>query len=342
MFKKNFLSALFMSFTTFNFAHAELVILAESFEPHANLIADFEALTGEKVVISNAAFKDNLITLTNFLEPNVLSAPESVKPDLIIAKDLVFLSQVKKLGFTQAFDDLEIFSDLRPGMMDETDLHWVGLTYRARTLAYGTNVDVSQVNSYEDLAKPEWAGRLCVRTSNSSYNLGFVSYLLLEYGEAKAKDILLGWMDNLALPVFTGDTLILNAINSGECEVGIVNHYYLAREYEKARGQRTKYNVNIKYLNQKQKGVHTNGYGVALLKSSANKDLAQEFVTMLLSEKAQLQISSSQFSYPVIQKLEAQSLIKEWGSFEASPIIWSEIGDNLDQATQLMKDVNYN
>jgi iron(III) transport system substrate-binding protein len=279
--------------------------------------------------------------LQNYSDPAVLAQPDSVKPDLIIAKDLVFLTQIKNLGLTQAMDQLPIFSDIKPGMMDSKDLHWVGITYQARTLAYGVNVDVSSINSYEDLAKPEWAGRLCVRTSNNSYNYGLVSFLIAEYGYEDAKDILLGWMDNLAMPVFKGDTLILNAINSGECEVGIVNHYYLAREYDKAQGQGTKYNVNIKYLNQGQGGVHTNGYGVALLKTSKEKALAQQFVEMLLSEKAQLEISTSQFAYPVVQNIDAQSLIQAWGEFETSPLVWSELGENLDLAEQLMQEVDY-
>ena len=341
MFKKLILSAFLISSIASIHAHAELVILAEGFAPHANLVADFEALTGEKVVITDAPFADNLVMLQNYSDPKALAQPGAVKPDLIIAKDLVFLSEVKNQGLTQAFDPLAVFNNIKPGMMDSKDLHWVGITYRARTLAYGTNVDVSSINTYADLAKPEWAGRLCVRTSDNSYNYGLVSFLIAEYGYDDAKDILLGWMDNLAMPVFRGDTLILNAINSGECEVGIVNHYYLARELDKAQGQGTQYNVNLKILNQGQGGVHTNGYGVALLKTSSEKALAQKFVEMLLSEKAQVQISTSQFAYPVIANVKAQTLIQAWGEFETSPLVWSELGENLDLAEQLMQEVDY-
>lgn len=337
MFKKLILSALLAS----NVAQAELVILAEGFDPHANLVADFEAETGEKVIITSTSFKDNLVLLENYNQPEVLAEPNSVKPDLLIAKDMVFISQAKQLGFTQAMDQLPVFNDVHPGMMDSTDLHWVGLTYRARTLVYGTNVDVSSVNTYEDLAKPEWAGRLCLRTSNNSYNYGLVSFLIEQYGQSQAKDILLGWMDNLAMPVFAGDSLILNAINSGECEVGITNHYYLAREYEKAAGQGTQFNVKVKYLNQGQGGVHTNGYGVALLKTSTQKELAQKFVEMLLAEKAQLQLSTSHYSYPVNRNFQAQSLVAGWGEFESSQLVWSKIGENLDLAEQLMQETNY-
>lgn len=326
---------------TCNIARAELTILAEGFDPHTNLVTEFENSTGEQVTILSSSFSDNLDRLKHYNKPEVISQPNSVKPDLIIAKDIVYLAQLKQEGFTQAFDASPLFAEIKTGMMDSIDNHWVGLSYRARTLAYGSNVDVSSIETYEDLAKPEWAGRLCVRTSNSSYNYGLVSYLITEYGEAKASDILLGWMDNLAQPVFSSDGQILTALNAGVCDVGIVNHYYLAREYAKAQAEGTTFNVNIKFLNQGHGGVHTNGYGIALLKTSQNKDLALQFVNSLLSEKAQIQISSSQFAYPVINGLKAQTPIQSWGDFETSPLIWSEVGQNLDAAKQLILDVDY-
>jgi iron(III) transport system substrate-binding protein len=341
MLKSLFIFIFLLCNSLISVAKADLIVLAEGFDTYTNLINDFESATGETVWLLNANFKDNMDRITQYNLPENLSQKGAVKPDLLITKDLVYLAQVKKAGYTKPFDQLPIFQKIKPGMMDSKDNHWVGISYRARTLAYGPNVDVSELNTYEDLSKTEWAGRICLRTSNSSYNLGMVSYLISEYGETKAKDILLGWVDNLAQPEFKSDGDILKALNSGECEVGIVNHYYLAREYEKAQADGTSFNVKIKYLNQGQGGVHTNGYGVALLNTSENKDTAQKFVEMLLSEKAQLQISSTQLAFPVIQGLTAQTLIQGWGDFETSPLVWSEIGENTDLAQKLMLETNY-
>lgn len=325
-----------------SYANAELVILSEGgFSSYTNLIAEFEAQTGEKVLIVDSNFGTNLQILDGSALPETVGLPNSVTPDLIFAKDLTYLAQAKAYGFTQSFDALPIFNKVKAGMVDLKDRHWVAVAYRARTLAYGINVDISSINTYEDLAKPEWAGRLCLRTSNNSYSYGLVSYLIEEYGQPKAKEILLGWMDNLAMPVHRGDGLLLQDLHTGVCEVGIINHYYLAREYYKAEGQGTKFNVKIKYLNQGKGGVHTNGYGVALLKSSKNKDLAQKFVEHFLSDKAQMEISTSKFNFPVIESLSPASLVKDWGTFETSPLDWADIGENLDAAAQLMKETDY-
>lgn len=338
MFKFLFIIALMAC----NAAKADVVILSEGgFSSYTDLIADFEAKTGEKVLIVDSTFGDNINILTHKAQPDSVGLPNSVTPDLIIAKDLVYLAQVKAMGLTQSFDNLPVFQNIKEGMYDQKDQHWVALAYRARTLVHNINVDVSSIETYEDLSKPEWAGRLCLRTSNNSYNYGLVSYLIEEYGAPKAKDILLGWMDNLAMPVFASDGQMLISVHTGECEVALVNHYYLAREYYKAEGQGTQFNVKVKFLNQGHGGVHTNGYGAALLKSSQNKAMAQKFVEHFLSESAQLEISSSKFNYPVLKSLKAQSLIQAWGEFETSPLDWADIGENLEAASELIKEVGY-
>lgn len=340
-------------------ANADLVVFAEGIAPHTNLIQDFEARTGEKVIITNVSFQDNFASLVNYSDPAVLSKPNSVKPDLFITKDITYLSDLKNGNYTQAFDALPEFQNIKPGMMDSKDLHWIGLTYRARTLAYRNDVDVSEINTYADLADPKWDGSLCLRKADNSYNYALVSYMIEEYGYDDAKTILLGWLDDLALPIDNkGDSVILTAISTGECDLGIVNHYYLAREYVKAEGEGRSLNVNIKYLNQGTGGVHVNGYGVALLKTSEKKDLAQKFVQMLLTEKAQLQIAASQFAFPTVSHLADKVMIegwgafnydpsKGWGPFEASELVWSSIGEHLDvskgQKTtiDLMKETGY-
>ncbi len=342
MFKFLILIALLVSSHANANNSAELTILSEGFSLHSNLVDDFKLQYGVEVVVLDQKFDDNLARLQYYNQPDILSGKNSVKPDLIIAKDLVYLTELKKQGFTKSFNPLSAFSEIKEGMMDTKDLNWIGLTFRARTLAYGSNVDVSSINSYEDLASPEWAGRICLRTSSNSYNQGLIAYLVTKHGQEKARKIMAGWVNNLAAPVYSKDGLILNALNSGECEVGLVNHYYLAREYAKAQAEGTKFNVELKFLDQENGGVHVNGYGVALLKTTQNQDLAERFVEMLLTEKAQLQISYSQFAYPVIKNLNSQSLVQIWGEFKTSPLIWSEIGDNLDLANELAKDVNYN
>ncbi len=352
--KINLITALiacnFLVFTS----KAELVIFAEGMADHGNLIADFELQTGEKVIITDSSFADNLESLKNYSDPKVLAQPNSLKPDLFITKDITYFSALKSQGFTQSMDLLSEFELIKTGMMDSIDQHWVGLTFRARTLVFRSGVDVSAINTYSDLAKPEFEGYLCLRKADNSYNYGLVSYLIEQYGEADAETILLGWMTNLAQPIDDkkGDSVLIKDVSAGLCDLALVNHYYLAREYQTAEAEQRKMNVNVKYLNQGQGGVHVNGFGVAFLKTSQQKDLAQKFVKMLLSEKAQTQIATAQFAFPTISTLADQVMNQGWGKFnydpangwgpfEASPLVWSKIGENLNAAKQLMLDTQY-
>lgn len=303
---------------------------------YSSAAQEFENLTGEKIVFIDGAFSDNLKRL------NANKAAGNIEtPDLLITKDIVHLAELKASGLTQAFTELSIFNKVYPSMKD-TENQWVGLSYRTRTLVYGSQVDVSGIETYTDLAQPEWAGRLCLRTSTSNYNRSLAAYLLAEYGESESENILMGWMDNLAMDVFQKDSLILEAINNGECEIGLVNHYYLAREVAAAQGKGLSYNVDIKYLNQNQDGVHTNGYGISLLLTSKDTVLAEKFVEILLSDRFQLEFTKAQYTFPVIMGLEANTLIKDWGSFKPSDVNWSEIADALVPAQNLVEKVKYN
>jgi len=84
-------------------------------------------------------------------------------------------------------------------------------------------------SSYEALADPKWAGKLCLRTSKKVYNRSLMASMIDAYGYDEAKAVVLGWVSNLATEVFSNDTNALKAVSSGQCGVTIVNTYYLAR-----------------------------------------------------------------------------------------------------------------
>lgn len=349
MFKKLLFYAILLS--GFN-SQAELIIMAEGMDNNLDLIQDFERATGEKVKLISAAFKDNYDALSNLRSYSEVQVFKAEAPDLFITKDITYLAKLKSEGFTQAFDDLTVFKSIKAGMMDTKDRHFVGLTYRARTLVYHKDADVSEINSYEDLAQTDFEDQLCLRTSNSSYNTALVSFLITEYDTPLAKtkisaeDILLGWLNNLTQPVHKGDTQILTDIHTGLCSLGLANHYYLAREFEKAEAEGRSFDVRIKFLNQdaEHTGTHVNGYGAALMSTSSGdrRSLAHKFVEMLLSEKAQVQLSTQQHAYPVLEGLEPQSLIQTWDKFKPSDLSWSELAEKIPAAELLIKSTNYN
>ena len=45
-------------------------------------------------------------------------------------------------------------------------------------------VDEDAIKTYEDLGKPQFRGKLCLRTSNNEYNQSFVADLIAKHGAA--------------------------------------------------------------------------------------------------------------------------------------------------------------
>ena len=85
------------------------------------------------------------------------------------------------------------------------------------------------VTSYEDLGDPQWKGRLCLRTSNNEYNQSLVADMLAKRGPEQTRALLESWMANEPR-ILGSDVDVLEAIAAGRCDVGLTNHYYLARD----------------------------------------------------------------------------------------------------------------
>lgn len=292
-------------------------------------ISDFEAQTGEKVTYVELGYNDILARL----QKEGVDSPA----DLVIAKDLVFLTDLKSKNLLQPMSDSAAVKRIHRFMKDDT-LNWVGLTFRARSAVYDSSrTSPAEFSTYEDLASSHWAGRLCLRSSAGSYNVALASHLIDQLGSEKAKSILLGWVNNLATQVFPNDNAAMEAVVNGQCDVAIVNHYYLAGLLQK----NPSLPLRMAFLDQGKAGVHTNGTGMGITKAAKNPQLAQTFIDLLLSDKIQLQISAAHFDYPVVKDLSPSTFIKDWGTFKMSSSSWSSVGNQVEAAKFLLQEVGY-
>src|SRR5690606_7559098 len=99
---------------------------------------------------------------------------------------------------------------------------------------------------------------LCLRTSKQTYTQSLVAMMIAKHGVQKAEAIAKGWVDNLAVDVFTNDNSLLKAIAAGQCDVGIANTYYFGRILSKEPDFNSK--VKLFWANQGEKegGTHVN------------------------------------------------------------------------------------
>jgi ABC-type Fe3+ transport system, periplasmic component len=157
----------------------------------------------------------------------------NTKADMFMTVDAGNLWYAGSQDLFQSVQTDTLKSNIPSHLRDPEGL-WTGLSIRARTIVYNTDkVRASDLSTYADLASPKWNGRLCLRTSKKIYTKSLVASVIYNHGEAKAGDILSGWVNNLAATPHAKDSHVMNAILAGQCDVGLVNTYYYGRLIEK-------------------------------------------------------------------------------------------------------------
>ena len=308
----------------------EVVVYSERKEPLIQpLFAQYEKLTGTKVTYLNDA--------APVLIERLAAEGANTRADLFMAVDAGSLWQAAERGVLAKVDS-EVLSANVPANLRDPGGQWYGLSQRARTIVHSTErVQPSQLSTYAALAGPEWKGRLCLRSAKKVYNQSLVATMIARDGEQKTEQVVRGWVANLAAPPFADDTLLAQAIAAGQCDVGIINTYYLAR----LRKDDAKFPVAAFWPDQDASGVHVNISGAGVTKHAKHRDAAVKLLEWLSSEAAQAQFAGANFEYPVHAKVAPDPLIAAWGEFKADPVNVVEAGRRQAEAVKLMDRAGY-
>lgn len=329
---KNFciIFSLFFLFSCANQSNDELTIYTsrqpQLLEP---ILENFYQDTGIKVNLLSGNAQE--------LMERIAAEGEQSKADIFMTVDAGVLWQAKDRNIFSKINSF-ILEDNIPSYLRDPDSHWFGLSKRARTIVYSSDqFSEGDFSSYEDLAHPKWRGKLCLRTSKKVYNRSLMASMIDAYGYDQAKEIVSGWVANLATEVFSNDTNALKAVSSGQCGVTIVNTYYLARLLDDPKYD----NLQLFWANQSGRGVHVNISGAGVVKTSKNKKNAQKLLEYLSSDSAQDFYASANKEYPVLKEADIADSIKDWGSFIEDDINVSKLGSLQKEAVFLAQEVGY-
>jgi iron(III) transport system substrate-binding protein len=267
-----------------------------------------------------------------------LSAEGASTPaDVLITVDAGNLWQAAQQNLLQPLQSAVLERTI-PAHLRDPGKQWFGLSVRARTIVYDkSRVNPNELSTYEDLATSRWRGKLCLRTSKKVYNQSLVAMLLQEYGEARTEAMVRGWISNLATDVFADDTALIKAIAAGQCQVGIVNTYYLGR----LLSTNPALPVGLFWANQAGSGVHVNVSGAGMTRHAKNRAGAQQLIEFLASDTAQKIYTDKDLEYPANPRVEADSVIKAWGAFKPNQINVSKAGELQSTANRLMDRAGY-
>lgn len=274
---------------------------------------------------------DNLIT-------RLKSEGKYSPADLLLTTDVGRLYRAKQQGLTQEIALSEKIASLPTNFRDE-QMHWLGLSLRARPLMVSVDRVASlSISNLEDLTKPEWKGRICIRSSSNIYNQSMVASLIAQLGESAAQEWVNGFVKNFARSPQGGDRDQIKAVAAGLCDVAIANTYYLAgmlSDKDETTQEQAK-KVKVIWPNQSDRGAHINISGVALAKNAPNKEAAVKLIDFLLSNESQLWYATTNHEYPVLADIPWSDLLQSFGIFKTEQVALGKLGELNADAVQMM------
>jgi len=286
----------------------------------------FEDATGKKLELRGGTAPE--------LFERLRSEGSETPADVLVTTDLANLWRAKEAGLLAPVSTPALERQV-PARWRDPDGDWWGLSLRIRTPMRNTSVDPKLLQSYEDLGSPRWKGKLCLRTSNNEYNQSLVADMLAKRGPEKTRALLESWMRNQPR-ILGSDVDVLEAIAAARCQVGLANHYYLAREL----AGDPEFPVAPAWPDQDGAGAHTNLSGVGLVKGSEHRADAIALMEHLTSPAAQREIAENG-EFAANPDVPPAKRIADWGDVRLDPIDVERAGRLLPDAVALMQEVGW-
>lgn len=262
---------------------------------------------------------------------------KNTEADMLMTVDAGNLWYAASQGLFQVYDSKAIKANIPPHLRDPSNL-WTGLSLRARTIVYSTDrVKPSELSTYSNLADPKWKGRLCLRSSKKVYNKSLVASMIAHKGEQETARVVKGWVNNLAISPTAKDSHVMDAIVSGQCDVGIVNTYY----YGRLMAKKPETPLKLFWANQNTTGTHVNVSGAGIVKHAKNVDAANKLLTWLSSDKAQGMFASLNKEFPANPAVKPDPEVAAWGSFKQDRLNLSVLGQLQADAVRIMQAAGY-
>lgn len=261
----------------------------------------------------------------------------NTQADILMTVDAGELWHAADRGLLKPIESEVLDTNIPQRLRDPQD-RWFGFSIRARTIVYSTErVKPEELSDYAALGHERWRGKLCLRTSKKVYNQSLVAMLIAEQSEPKAEAIVKGWVANLAAEPFSNDTLLMEAIAAGQCDVGLVNTYYFGRLLRDRPGLP----VKLFWADQAGQGVHVNISGAGVTAHAPRTAAAKKFLEWLSQPEAQSLFAGLNLEYPANPAVPADPVVAAWGDFKPSPMNVAQAGELQAAAVKLMDRAGY-
>lgn len=229
----------------------------------------------------------------------ILEEGDKSPADLFFAQDAGELGALADAGLLEPLPD--DIAESVPQQYRTASKSWAATSGRSRALVYNPDVLAAAdlPPGIDGLTDPKFRGKVGFAPTNASFK-SFVTGLRVVRGEDGARDWLTKFLANDPKK-FDGNGAILEAVNDGSLGAGLLNHYYWVQAVaEEGIG---KVPSRLHFFGDGDPGALVNVAGVAVLKSSDDKEEAFDFVRQLLTPETQKFFTTEVGEYAVADNI---------------------------------------
>jgi iron(III) transport system substrate-binding protein len=244
------------------------------------MVDGFTASTGIKVEMRNGDDAE--------MANQIVQEGKASPADVFVTENSPSIQVVDAAGLLAPLPQSTL--DQVPAQYRPTDGRWTGFAARSTVLAYNPTkvAEGALPASMVDLADPAWKGRIGFAPGGADFQ-AIVSAVYALKGEEATRTWLQGLKDNGQ--VFRGNGAVMQAVNEGRIDAGIIYHYYWYKDRAES-GENSK-NVELHYFRNQDPGAFVSVSGAGVLASSKEQDAAQRLVAYLTSADGQRRSAES-------------------------------------------------
>ena len=282
------------------------------------LIEMFTAETGIEVEVRYAGSAE--------LAAQILEEGENSPADVFFAQDAGALGAVSK-GTLFEFVPTETLAKV-DRIYSDIEGYWVGVSGRARILTYNPAKVTELPKSVFEFAEPKWKGRIAIAPTNASFQAFVTAMRVVEGDEVTAL-----WLSALKenAVIYEKNGAILDAVDSGQVDAGLINHYYWYAKAKEVGAANMKAQLAAFAPGDLGNLVNVAGAGIV-----NDNTASRAFLDFLLSPAAQTYFAEQTAEYPLIPGISITEGLTPLSEVKSPDVDLSDL-DTLGETLELIR-----
>ncbi|MFN7149849.1 MAG: iron ABC transporter substrate-binding protein [Microthrixaceae bacterium] len=289
------------------------------------LIEKFEAATGIETEVRYGNSAE--------LGAALLEEDDNTPADVFYSQEVGAVGVLSKAGLlTPLPTEVVELVDERFRPAEGTD--WVGVTGRSRVMVVNPDLVPDPPSTVLELTDPQYKGQIGWAPSNASFQ-AFITAFRVSQGEDAASE----WLDAMIAnepQTFESNGDILEAVNTGELGIGLINHYYWARMVPEVGGVENMGSQLI-FPEGDDPGALVNATAIGITNTGAENPAALEFVEFLLSEEGQTTFVEETWEYPLVEGIADPEGVPPLDELAGPQLDLTDL-DSLEESITLLTD----